>query len=70
MKETSLWMVCLQAFTAVMGLLSLLALIMRGLIVLFPEAKSRTDAAVVAAITQAVHTVLPGATVTQIEECR
>lgn len=70
MSEPSLLTVCLQAFTAVMVLLAILAGIMRLLINFFPEVKSGPDATVVAAINQAVHSVLPGATVSQIEEVR
>ncbi|MBK8012901.1 MAG: hypothetical protein IPK13_16290 [Deltaproteobacteria bacterium] len=72
MKDVNLLVVCANAFAATIGLLSGLALILRGLVELFPEkpkeAKDSTDAAMVAAITSAVATVIPGARVTLIEE--
>ena len=70
MSEPSLLMVCLQAFTAVMTLLAILTGVMRLVIALFPEEKSGLDTAVVAAINQAVSTLIPGVTVTHIEEVR
>ncbi|MCB9652804.1 MAG: hypothetical protein H6729_01580 [Deltaproteobacteria bacterium] len=69
MKDMNLLVVCLNAFAATIGLLSGLALILRGLVELFPEKpKAATDAAIVAAITSAVATAIPGARVTVIEE--
>ncbi|MCB1070809.1 MAG: hypothetical protein H7A43_12245 [Verrucomicrobia bacterium] len=70
--EASLWMICLQAFAAVLLVLSFLAALMRLLIMAFPEAKKKTgpDAAIAAAISQAVQATCPGAVVTRIEEIR
>ena len=70
MSELSLLTVCLQAFTAVMLLLATLTGVLRLLITLFPETKSGPDEALLAALNQAVQKVLPGATVTKIEEVR
>ena len=68
MEDVALYIVCLNAFLAVLILLSLLALLMRLLIAVFPERLPRTDAAVVAALSTAVSTRFPGARVTRIEE--
>lgn len=70
MEEPNLMLVCLNAFSAVMVLLSLLALAMRLLITLFPEKKTASDTSVHSAINLAVQQVLPGARVTRIEEIR
>ncbi|HMO50196.1 MAG TPA: hypothetical protein PKE26_04940 [Kiritimatiellia bacterium] len=68
MDEINLLNVCLNAFVAVMALLSLLSLAIRGLIAWFPErAPDPPDAAIPAAINEAVHQWLPGARVTRIE---
>jgi hypothetical protein len=53
---------------AVFVLLGLLAVIMRLITVVFPVREGRIDSAVVAAITTAVASIYPGATVTRIEE--
>ncbi len=67
MTENLLY-VCLNAFVAVLGLLSLLALAIRGLLIIFPEkTKPAADAALPVAIAAAVHAALPGARVTHIE---
>ena len=70
MNEPTLWMVCLQAFAAVMLILFAMTGLLRLLITLFPERKLESDSALMAAITQAVQSAVPGATVTQIEEIR
>lgn len=69
-----LLLVCFTAFMAVFVLLGALALVMRGMISLFPavpipDAPS-SDPAMVAAITAAATSAFPGATVTKIEEVR
>lgn len=66
--DVNLWLVCFNAFAAVLGLLSLMAVLMRGLTWLFPEQTTETDAAVFSAIAQAASSVVPGARVTRIEE--
>lgn len=75
MENPNLFLVCLNAFAAVLGLLWVLALALRGLIELFPEkspAQTNTvsDAAFAVAIAAAVHAITPGARVTRIEEIR
>jgi len=69
MEDTALWIICLNAFIAVMALLGLLAGVMRGLTRLFPaKAEAKTDPVWAAAISSAVTTLWPGARVTRIEE--
>ncbi len=70
MEAPSLLLICLNAFVAVLGLLSLLSLGMRLLITLFPERVPKTDAVVASTIQAAVASVSPGARVTRIEETR
>ncbi|HAO32863.1 MAG TPA: hypothetical protein PLP22_00925 [Candidatus Competibacter sp.] len=75
MEEPNLFLVCLNAFAAVLGLLWVLALALRGLIELFPEkppapTEAAADAALAVAIASAANAVVPGARVTRIEEIR
>ena len=70
MDEVNLLLVCLNAFVAVLILLSVLAGIMRLLIVVFPEQKSASDEAVASAIRLAVEQFMPGAGVAKIEEIK
>ena len=70
MNEPSLWMVCLQAFAAVMVILFTMTGLLRLLITLFPENKPEADAALMSALTQAVQSVVPGSTITSIQEIR
>ena len=68
MEPTSLIAVCAIAFIAVFVLLSFLAAVMRLTTTVFPARDGGIDAAVVAAVSTAVSTILPGARVIQIEE--
>lgn len=71
--ETDLVVVCGFAFAAVFMLLSFLALVMRGLVAMFPGgggSGGTTDPAVLAAVTSAVSMTHPGTKVTKIEEVR
>lgn len=69
-----LLLVCFTAFTAVFVLLGALALLMRGMMALFPGATipdaPSSDPAMVAAITTAATAAFPGAAITKIEEVR
>jgi len=67
-EATSLSVVCVLSFLLVFVVLSLLSGAMRLITVLFPERVSDADAALVAAVSSAVETLLPGARVTRIEE--
>lgn len=70
MDPTSLFLICTIALVAVFSLLSFLAITMHLITVIFPARKDVLDPAVVAAITGTVAAVIPGATVTNIEEVR
>ncbi len=70
MENPNLLLICLNAFIAVLGLLTVLAGAIRGLIELFPERPPTTDTVVAVAIAAAVNAVSPGARVTRIEELR
>jgi hypothetical protein len=61
---------CVVAFVAVFVLLALLAFVMRVLVAAFPQPRSETDAAVIAAVTSVVTTLYPGTQVTNVEEVR
>ena len=67
--ETELLIICLSAFVSVFLLLSALAVVMRVLIVLYPEqVAAESDAAVLAAVTSAMTAAYPGTKVTKVEE--
>ena len=68
MDVTSLFSACVIAMVAVFILLGLLAVLMEATTFFFPFGESRTDTAVIAAITTTVASVYPGARVTRIEE--
>jgi hypothetical protein len=71
MGEPDLLVVCFAAFTAVFTMLAVLALVMRGLITLFPEpAAESIDPAVVAAVTAAASAAYPDSRIARIEETR
>ena len=68
MDSTSLLSICSIALVAVFVLLTFLAVAMHLITVLFPVRNRGLDPAVVAAISGLVASVIPGATVTNIEE--
>jgi len=70
MGSSDLVFICISAFLAVFVLLSVLAVVMRIILVLFPEKESGIDAVVVAAITSTVSTIYPGTRITKIEETK
>jgi hypothetical protein len=59
---------CGIAFVAVFVLLSFLAAVMALITVLFPEEEAKIGAEVVAVISSAVASVVPGAKIIRIEE--
>lgn len=61
-------MICISAFIAVFVLLTFLAVLMRLIIVFFPQKKDFTDAAVLAAVTTVMQNLYPGTKVTRVEE--
>lgn len=84
MEEPNLLVICLNAFAAVLILLTILSGALRGLIELLPERSDTketpqftstapqpgTDAAIAVAIATAVNAIVPGARVTRIEEIK
>jgi len=73
MSTPNLLVVCSIAFLAVFVVLTALAAVMRGLMLLYPQPAEREeslDPAVVAAITEAVTAAYPGTKVIGIEEER
>ena len=70
MDEPNLLLICISSFSAVMIILSLLALMMRLLLVLFPVKiqKEGNDSAVIAAINTAYNRKFPGTRVLKIGE--
>lgn len=68
MSSPELLFICAVAFLMVFIILALLALSMRIIILVFPEKKAKIDAAMIAAVTAAVQTIMPGTKVTKVEE--
>jgi len=68
MQSVELVVICGVAFLMVFVILVLLALMMRLIILIFPEKKAVSDAALIAAISAAVQTVFPGTKLTKVEE--
>ena len=71
MDSLELLFVCLSALLAVFVLLTILAIIMRILIAVFPETLQKlatSDAALLAAVTTAAASLYPGMRVTRVEE--
>lgn len=70
MQSTELFTICISAFLAVFTLLTILAILMRLIMVIFPAKKIFSDAAVVAAVTTVMHGLYPGTKVTKVEEIK
>ena len=70
MASVDLLMICVVAFAAVFVLLSVLAVLMRTIVSIFPEKTPTGDAAVVAAISSSYQALYPGTKVSRIEEIR
>jgi hypothetical protein len=68
MQSAELVVICGVAFLMVFVILLLLAVIMRLIILVFPEKAALSDAAMIAAISAAVQTVFPGTKLTKVEE--
>lgn len=68
MGSMDLPIVCVAAFAAVFLLLSVLAGVMRIIVVLFPEKSGPSDTAVIAAAASAVSSLYPGTRITKIEK--
>ena len=70
MSSPDLLTVCFAAFTAVFLLLTVLALIMRLIILLFPEKGSETHSAMLAAVAAMYQSLYPGMKITRVEEVK
>jgi len=70
MPSVELLEVCFSAFIAVFLLLSLLALVIRLIMAVFPEKVVQTDSFLLAAIASIMSTVYPGTKVTKVEEIK
>jgi hypothetical protein len=70
MGEENLAALCVTAFVAVFVLLGVLAVVMELIMKIFPQKLARTDAPYVAVITSTYNALIPGATVTRIEESK
>ena len=74
METIDLLTICITAFLAVFGLLALLALVMRLILVFFPDreldvvTEVEPDAAVIAALTSAISRLYPGTKISNIKE--
>ena len=70
MSPNELLIICASAFLAVFVLLAALALVMRFIIVIFPDKGHGVDAVMVAAINTAAQATYPGTKVTKVEEIK
>jgi hypothetical protein len=70
MGSPDIFIVCVSAFIAVFVLLTVLALVMRALIAVFPQLTGGSDVAVLAAVSAAAAAAYPGARISKIEEQR
>ncbi|TET93470.1 MAG: hypothetical protein E3J26_06240 [Candidatus Zixiibacteriota bacterium] len=70
MESLDLLAICASAFVGVFLLLTVLALVMRLIIVLFPERESASDSAMIAAVSTVLQTVYPGTKITKVEEIK
>ena len=70
MTPLGLISVCLSAFIAVFVILSILAIMMRFIIILFPFQETEKDSALFAALFSAINKIYPGTKITKIEELK
>lgn len=68
MNAPDLLSICIAAFMGVFLLLSILAAIMRLIILVFPERQTGTGEAALAAIATTYKTIYPGTKITRVEE--
>lgn len=68
METTELYMICGIAFLVVFIILTLLAFLMRIIMLIFPQKVAELDSAVIAAVAATVQTVFPGTKITKLEE--
>jgi len=65
--EQNLLTTCAIAFGAVLGVLSLLAALIRGLTALLPDGSPEGDPAMIRAVEEAVNQAFPGCRVISVE---
>ena len=70
MDPLGLLTVCITALFAVFIILSIFAVLIRLIIIIFPDEEGKEDQAIVAAITTTVNTYYPGTKITKIEEVK
>jgi len=70
MGSPDLLVICASAFVAVFSLLAVLAVVMRLIVVIFPQSETKVDATVIAAVASVVSTLYPGTEMTNIEEIK
>jgi len=70
MENLNLLAICLSAFIYVFVILTILALLIRLIMLLFPSAKGADDTALFAAISSTYSGIFPGTKVTNIEELK
>ena len=70
MPSNELLLICISAILAVFVLLSLLALVMRLIIAVFPEKIATSDSAYIAAIASVISTIYPQTKITKVEEIK
>jgi len=68
METANLYLICGISFFIVFFILAVLAVIMRLIILVFPEKKGIIDAPVIAAVLSVFQTAFPGTKITKIEE--
>ena len=70
MDTQHLLFTCIAAFISVFFVLSVIAIFMRIILMIFPEVRKEDDAAIYAAIGAAVNNAFPGTKITKIEEVK
>jgi hypothetical protein len=70
MDITELLLISVSAFAAVFVLLSILAVLMRLMLVVFPAREQQGETAVIAAVSTTIAALYPGTRTTRIEEIK
>ena len=65
MEANELYLICGIAFLIVFLILAFLALLMRIIMLIFPEKRAGVDAAMIVAVTTAVQSLFPGTKITR-----
>ncbi len=68
METTELYVICGIAFLVVFVILTLLAFLMRIIMLIFPEKVAGIDSTLIAAVASTVQNVFPGTKITKLEE--